>query len=252
MTDDNLDRIKQRLAKLLAIAGDSRANINEAAAAAQQAESIMRKYQLDHSDAVMREVRSGQHLKTATSVASAKTNGTKVKKVPPWANLLGTAVSRFNNCGSRIVYTDSGDVGFKFYGYDNDVDLCKWMFDYLVNTINSLAEGYKFTAEYREHGRSAANSYRRGLVTAILSSISKIQAEKDAEMQASVTGRGLVLVKNEEMLAKWGKGIFETIVLKSSAFVADAFGSGLKDGEKIDVARRAVGNTNVESQKRIG
>src|SRR5262245_58161177 len=122
---ENLDAIKRRVAKLLAIAKDGRGNIEEAAAAAAMAERIMRKYQLENIEEIEAHLKRGEDLATATSKATAKTNGTKIKKVPPWANMLGTAVSRFCGCGSRIIYIDD-EVGFKFYGYKDDVELCKW------------------------------------------------------------------------------------------------------------------------------
>lgn len=45
-----LDAVIRRVQKLLAIAQDDRANEHEAAAAAAQAEKLMRKFQIDHTD----------------------------------------------------------------------------------------------------------------------------------------------------------------------------------------------------------
>ena len=96
------------------------------------AEKIMRKFQLEHADLITVELRKGESMETADSVANAKTNKTLAKEVPPWASFLAVAVGRFNHCGARIAKTEQGEVCVRFFGYAADVQLCKWMYDYLV------------------------------------------------------------------------------------------------------------------------
>jgi len=238
---DNIDKeaLMRRLAKLMAIAQDSRANPAEASAAAGMAERIMRKYQIDHADIVMKEIKSGEHMSTADSVATAKTNKTIVKEVPPWANMLASAVAKFNYCGARIVTTASGDRGIRFFGYESDVQLCKWMYDYLVTTINRLAEEYKWTDDYMENGRSVLTSYRRGVSIGIITAIQKLEKERQQEMTS--TGTSLMVVKSDAISAHFGN-VFETKRVKGSANIRhDAYSQGFSDGRKVDVARRGVG-----------
>ena len=64
MTIEDKDSILRRIQKLLAIAGDDRADPNEAAAAAGMAEKVMRKYQIDHAELIMNGLKQGHDLST--------------------------------------------------------------------------------------------------------------------------------------------------------------------------------------------
>jgi hypothetical protein len=240
-TPDNLESVKRRIAKLLAIAEDDRANPEEAAAAAGMAEKIMRKYQLDHAEILMVELRKGEAMATADSVANAKTNKTAAKEVPPWASFVAVAVGRFNHCGARIARTDDDrkEACVRFFGYEADVQLCKWMFDYLVATINRLAEEYKWTEDYELNGRSVLTSYRRGVASGIIAAIHKLEEARKAEQTS--TGTSLMVVKQNAIIEKFGN-VFRTKQASKSTVRGDAFAAGYEDGRKVDVARRSIGN----------
>ena len=123
MTIENKESILRRIQKLLAIASDDRADPNEAAAAAGMAEKVMRKYQIDHAELIMNGLKQGHDLSTEDVVATAKTNGTKVKQVPAWAGWIAVAVSKFTECSASIVTTQSGEKAVRFYGFTEDVKL---------------------------------------------------------------------------------------------------------------------------------
>lgn len=249
-TTENLDSVMRRIAKLLAIAQDDRANPAEAAAAAGMAERIMRKYQLEHSDLIIQELKSGNDLSTEDCVASAKTNGTKVVSVPVWANWMATQVAKLNSCGARIVTTASGDVGFRFFGYTADVQVAKHMFDYLVATTLRLCRKFKDTPDYAEGGRRELNSYRQGVALGITSSIQALIKEKAREEAAAVTGRSLVVVKQAAIAEKYGK-VFETKPSKSAVRRGDAFGAGMRDGKAVNVNVRGVTGPTRSSNLRL-
>lgn len=59
---ENLEGVLRRIQKLLAIANDSRANPEEAAAAASMAHKIMQKYQIDHTEVIMAEINRGDSM----------------------------------------------------------------------------------------------------------------------------------------------------------------------------------------------
>lgn len=248
-TPDNIEAIKRRIAKLLAIAEDNRANPEEAAAAAGMAEKIMRKFQLEHADLIMIELRKGEAMATADCVANAKTNKTKAKEVPPWASFLAVAVGRFNHCGARICTFADGNVGVRFFGYQADAELCKWMYDYLVATINRLAEEYKWSQDYIDNGRSVLTSYRRGVASGIISAIKKLEAERQA--QQTSTGTSLMVVKQNAIVEKFGN-VFQTKRSNaSSSHRGDAFARGYEDGKNVDVGRRSIGSSGGSSAPAI-
>jgi hypothetical protein len=245
---DNMDSIKRRIAKLLAIAEDNRANPEEAAAAAGMAEKIMRKFQLDHADLIMVELRKGEDMATADSVANAKTNKTLAKEVPPWASILATAVARFNHCGARVQKFSDGNVGVRFFGYKADAELCKWMYDYLIATINRLAEEYKWSEDYSNNGRSVLTSYRRGVTSGICSAIHKLEQERKA--QQTSTGTSLMVVKQNAIVEKFGD-VFRTKRAGATTIRSGAFSAGYEDGKNVDVGRRSIGSTGGTTVKRI-
>jgi len=250
-TTENLDSVMRRIAKLLAIAQDDRANPAEAAAAAGMAERIMRKYQLEHSDIIIQDLKTGDALDTADCVASAKTNGTKVVDVPVWANWMATKVAQLNSCGARIVMTASGDKGFRFYGYVADVQVAKYMFDYLVATTLRLCRQFKDTPDYALGGRRELNSYRQGVALGICSSITDlIKAKASAEAEAAATGRSLVVVKQNAITEKFGK-VFATRPSKSAVRRGDAFGTGMRDGKAVNVNTRGISGQSSSSTLRL-
>ncbi len=248
----NLDDIKRRIAKALAIASDERCDPNTAAVAAAQAEKLMRKYQLDHSEIISINLKKGESMTTAECVANAKTNGTKAKDVPTWASILGTSVARFNNCGALIVTTGSGEVGIRFYGYEGDVLVCKYMFDYLVVVTNRQAAHYKLSRDYMDNGRSALTIFRRGFVAGMVNTIQRLMREKEREQQAEVTSRALVVVKQTALAEKFGAHIFKTKQAANVTKQAVSFLSGFEQGRRVDVARKGIGHAPAAPVKRIG
>jgi hypothetical protein len=252
-TIENLDSVMRRIAKLLAIAQDDRANPAEAAAAAGMAKRIMRKYQLDHSDIIIQELKSGDALETADCVASAKTNGTKVIDVPVWANWMATQVAALNSCGARIILTASGDKGFRFYGYAGDVQVAKYMFDYLVATTLRLCRQFKDTPDYAIGGCKELNSYRQGVALGICSSIKALIKEKAAEEAAEASagaGRSLVVIKQTAIAEKYGQ-VFATKPSKSAVRRGDAFGAGMRDGKAVNVNTRGISGQASSSNLRL-
>lgn len=238
MTEEfDKDGVMRRIQKLLAIAGDDRANPAEAAAAAGMAEKIMRKYQIDHSDLVVKELKSGTAFAIAECVANAKTNGTPAKAVPPWASMIALRVARYNDCGCTISWLKDGQKGIRFYGYESDVQVAKWTFDYLVATVNRL--GKEFFARLPD--KKELFDYRRGVATGICASLLAAEQEKDVDMQSSVSGRELVIVKDKLVSAHFGAGVMGEKTRRQTAVRSvGSFSTGLEDGSKVDVNLRGI------------
>lgn len=250
MTIEDKDSILRRIQKLLAIAGDDRADPNEAAAAAGMAEKVMRKYQIDHADLIMNRLKQGNDLSTEDVVASAKTNGTKVLEVPPWAGWIAVAVAKFNECSASTITKANGEKAVRFYGFTEDVKLASWTFNYLVATTNRLVKAYKATDDYAFGGRSTLNSYRKGVAVGIVSALKKLTAEKARATQEDSTGTALMVAKAQAIAEVYGHHptrTSKTGVTRSS----HAYANGFQAGKAVDVGRRAVTN-NQPNVKLIG
>lgn len=244
---ENLESVMRRIQKLLAIAGDDRANPEEAAAAAGMAERIMRKYQLEHADVILESLKKGDDMHKEDCVASAKTNGTRIVKVPPWAQWIAVETAKVNDCGCKVVTTQSGDTGIQFYGFRQDVMVAKFTYEYLIGTLLRLCNEFKNTPAY--YDRSSVDSYRKGVATGIYTNLRKLRAAKEQENRTNTTGTALVVAK-ERAVAEYG-GEFKTKKSSSTTRNSSAFGAGVRDGSKVDVNRRAVTSSGNSSTLRL-
>ncbi len=240
MTAENLESVKRRVQKLLAIAEHERSDPNEAAAAAGMAEKIMRKYQLDYADVIMAALKKGDDLSTEDIVCTAKTNGTKTKTVSPWVGMLAVAVAELNECGCKMGWTSDNEACIRFFGYTADVQLATWTLGYLVETTNRLCNEYKKTEGYLTGGRRVLNSYRHGVSIGITQSLRALAAAKTTEVQTS-TGTSLMVVKQAAIAEKYGK--FETRLTKTKVSRGDSFFHGLADGRKVNVDQHPLTST---------
>jgi len=245
MTTENLESVIRRVQKLLAIAEHERSDPNEAAAAAGMAEKIMRKYQLDYSAVIITALKRGDDLSTEDIVCSAKTNGTKTLVVAPWIGYLAIAIANLNECHVKQGWTSDDEACLRFMGYTADVQLSRWTLDYLVQTTNRLCNEYKKTEDYKLGGRRLLNGYRHGVSIGMVRSLNKLEQAKKAEMAEAAkasAGTSLMVVKQEAIVAKFGE--FKPKTAKSTISRGDSFSQGVRDGSKVDVARRAVSSTS--------
>lgn len=238
----NKDAITRRVQKLLAIAQDSRANPHEAAAAAKQAENIMRKFQIDHADLIAREIKNDpSQMTTAETRADAITNGTKAKTIPPWASILAAAVADLAEVGATT--HDSAELGkcIKFYGYKPDVELAVWIMQYLIGTINALAFEYRKTDDYKINGRTVLSDYRKGCSTAIVGKIREFVRQREDEKKTMSQGRELMVVKADAIVAKWGGAVVARVTRRRFATRnEEAWHEGRRAGQKVDIHRRGI------------
>lgn len=237
---ENLESVTRRIQKLLAIAGDSRSNPEEASAAAGMATRIMRKYQLEHSDIILESLRKGDDMHSEDCLATAKTNGTRIIRVPAWASWIGVSVAKINECGVKYSYTQSGDVALRFYGFKQDVMVAKYTFEYLITTLLKLCDEFKKSSNYS--GRSSISSYRKGVSSGICYNLDKLAEQKKKENQDSSTGTALVIAKSHAIVEYGGE--FKTKESKATDKIDSAFIIGVHHGNDVDINRRALENNS--------
>src|SRR5271165_781011 len=103
MENVDLEKIKDRVAKLLRMAADC-ASPNEAAIAAGRARALMDKYQIEAFDA-------NNHVKDTFGVG---VGSGYFKKLPTYMVALAVAVAKYNDCQGRYENADFGqDYGKK-------------------------------------------------------------------------------------------------------------------------------------------
>lgn len=235
---DDIAAVMRRIQKLLAIAGDDRADSNEAAAAASMAEKIMRKYELEHADVVRAEFKSADNFDTIDAcVVMKKGQDHKPRKSPQWAQWLAVAVARMHDCEVKQARTVELGACVRFFGYKSDVQVCAWVFDYLTTQVIRACRAYQ-KGGHRDKAES--ESYRRGFVMRLLGSIEQAVAEKKREQEAAVTSRELMVVKQAAIAEHFGSFKYnDTKKVKVSSNAA--YHQGAVDGSKVDVSRKALG-----------
>lgn len=239
----DMNKLLDRVRKLLAIANDTRANPNEAAAAAAQAENIMRKFNIDNADVLLKRVQSGEEEFDTTNVSAFMKrdvdNGHVQKRTPKWAGWLGVRVAKLNNCEVRYAWESARGSVVQFCGYKNDAQVAGWMFDYLLGCMINDVRSWQKAAP---RGKAESNSYREGFILAVCDKLRATERERDAEMANTSAGTALVVAKSQAVAAhfggfKYGKG--SNVNAKDSR----AFAAGQAAGARVDVGRRAVGST---------
>lgn len=234
---EDLAGVMRRIEKLLAIAGDSRANPNEAASAAGMAERIMRKYQIEHAEVIATSLKAGVDLDSIDVIATAKTNGSPVLRTAPWAGWIAVKVATLNECGARAGFTPDGEACVRFFGLHADVKVAAWTFGYLVATVNRLCAAFRQTEAYAAGGRRTLNSYRQGLAIGVMRALDALTAAPPVVVS---DGTSLVILKQHAIAEKFGKITYVSRGTKVAR--GDAFAVGVADGRKIDVSRKAVGS----------
>lgn len=230
MDEGTLRRIK----KLLAIAEDSRGDPNECAAAARMAESIMRKYQIEHADVISVELQSADAFGEEFVGSTMDPEGAS-KSASGWAGILAVHVAKLYDAQARYVWTPKYGKTIKFCGYKVDVEVARQTYVFIVN--NMAAASRVYLKENRWAGRREGESFRSGYISGVGASITALVAEKTAEMQQASSSRALVLVKANAVAEHFGEVKYST---GGGRYQADAFTSGREAGSKLDVGRRGV------------
>lgn len=241
MSDNtNMDGVMRRIEKLLAMANDGRGDPNEAATAAAMAEKLMRKFNIENADLLIKKVRAGD-AKFATKSCSANMKRDDprrppLQKNPPWGQWLAYEVAKLNDCELRQGVGPSGAV-LIFMGFESDVQVAGWMFDYLVG---ELIKGCKAFNKAAPRSKVESNSFRMGFIGVLQHKVRAMRKEKDAEMQQVVSSRALVVSKAQALVEHFGE--FKYRESNSDAKInGSAYNHGREAGSKVDVGRKAVG-----------
>lgn len=248
MTTSNSDVLKvplERIRKLLAVANDSRGNEHECASAAAMAAKLMAKHNLEMADVIAEEL-----AKDDSIVGEFIDEPNYDKKVPHWYNILGTCIGQTMDCVCRLQWSTSKGkykIGFQLLGYREDVEVARWLFNYITIQINRLAEEAwkpKFEAIEEEHGRKPyaserrtfKDNYRYGLVLGITGKIREVYSKEVAKEEIKTSaGTSLVAIKQRRIEEVFNfKPEYSEIKNRSES---DAIEEGYRNANRINISR---------------
>jgi hypothetical protein len=237
---EELKSVMRRVSKLLAISEDTRADPNEAIAAAAMAEKIMRKFQLENIDILKTEFQERDNFETLDAcVVMKKGKGHKPWRVPAWAQWLATSTAKLHECEVRLAQNFELGGCVRFFGHKSDVQICGFTFDFLTTTV--IAACRLFQAETLRN-KAESDAYRKGFVNSLISLLNDALRTKQSEQASSSKGRDLLVVKGSALKEHFGD--FSYKESKAAAPSCESsFNKGFSDGAVVDVNRRALGTT---------
>jgi hypothetical protein len=251
MTTDNQAKREKLLAKIRALLAMTEANgctEAEAMNAAEAADKLMQEYDLTYTD-VEKEVsedRYGARRKKFTRSAASTTQHEAVG----WC---AVPVARYFNCKT---YLDR-DRNVVFFGSLEETRLAMDMLAMLVLSLDTEAARYMKSPERNRNvnGRTIRASFATGFCTRVCNRINDMRRAREAADQAHrVTGRSLVVVKDQVVSTKYRdycreQGLnLRTTSRSSSVRSASAYHAGQAAGGRVDLGGGKVGG----GQLRIG
>ena len=240
-----LDKILDRVQKLLALANNN-PSAEEAATAAAHAASLMAKYSLDTADLQARDLKKGAKVTNAvTEDASAY-----IEKIPLWYNSLVTGLSQVLGCVSAITRQD-GYLFMRVYGLESDVMVTKWLAGYLTEQINRLAgEAWQDAAQeikMREQRSPWAsermrykNQYRQGAVTAVLERVREVYAPPPETTEVQLASANALMVVKQDLIRQERPDLPTPNTAKYR--ITGASDRGARDSERVSVNRVVHGD----------
>lgn len=206
-----MDKIVDRIRKLIALAKDRGASEEEAASAMAKASELMLRYNIDSI---------GEKEDSIEFVASRRSAILDQK----WHFLLAGTVASLFNC--RAIYTDLV-VTHSFVGRQENVEAAAEMFEYLVEQVEIVyKQGLQaFKGRMGRLSKSTRGEFRQTFKEACaLRLYQRVKEIKANERGIIPSHRALVVIDNEkEMIEAFVKGI------------------GIKDGKAITACKSGFG-----------
>jgi hypothetical protein len=214
MESKDRERILERIRKMLAMA-EGQGNVNEAATAAAMAEKTMRHYQISEAEVLVEQLDKGDVEDVWVD------NGTR--SMPTWVDWIAVGVARAVECE-----VTRGRGSHRFYGVGGDAYVAAEMMKYLVKEVHRLAK--KFPGDRGERG-----SFRRGAGSALQDRLEALGRERKEEFQQTSSGKDLIVVKQQLIVAAHGKFSYTT-------------GGERREQYGYHQGREAGGNINLSKQ----
>ena len=229
--DSKLTEIAKKVKALLALSQS--ANANEAALAAEKAREILEKYNMTLTDI---EIKSAEMVNNDFRVYhnSKQYPDWYYKKFPRWFYSLTTVMAQYFYV--RVVYDFDGFINF--LGAKPDVEVAKYIMQYLVHEIERLAEEY--LKKFRGSGISQMKELRVSFCIGVVDGIRhKLKSEKDKSVPAkTASGTDLMVIKGAA-LEEYKKQQFPHLgTIKSGSRLGHDYGakeSGFDKGKNITI-----------------
>lgn len=232
---DNREQALDKVKKLLRMATDGRGNEHEAAAAARQAEAIMRKWQIDAADALMSEIEKDEAFCSGfEDVNPDSRGGHKFTQAPSWTGFVGVGCAWAFDVRFSLVRTPEG-LKARFQGFESDVAVAQWTYRFLSETVWRLSNDYG-------GGRAERFAFRQGAAARLQERLKQIRDARKSELQALPHEKGTALAlydrKAERVAEMFGElKVKNKSLTKREPDVHLALKAGKEAGDRIALNR---------------
>ena len=177
-----------KAAKLLRLAESS--NPHEAALAAQRAQELFERYEIDRAALVMdgTSLESEEEIEDFTHRAPLDS----VSTIPRWKAHLASAVSRSNGCR---IYMHHG-IGIGLVGRPSDADKVRYLYAYLSREVERLV-----SRDGNGCGRTWRNNYRLGVVDTVAAKLKEANEATASAIRVEAAANPMVLARMEMAIA---------------------------------------------------
>lgn len=182
----NLDEAKLKIAKLLRLGENQGANNNEAETAIRQAEALMRKYNVTHTEVLEK---GGEiFYKWESGFFGFGRDGKPVQRNPIWFQWVCVEVAKFTDTIVTNDYHHEDGAGVRFKGEAEDVILALWFADYLKDAIR------KATREADMGSPQEREAFRKSMSLRLCSRLRELRELRQRDFS---TGTALVVVSDK-------------------------------------------------------
>ena len=234
MLKSELDKILDRVRKLLSLAGNN-PNQHEAASAAEMAKRILNEYNLSLSDIELQEILSKEVTFHELRISS-------------WKQILAVKIAEIFDCrvyGTSDLVNHGGKYKIVFVGNKSDVQVAYYVYEYLYRVIFNLIETKMKNNDSEFHGNTVRHNYAAGIMSVITDRLTefygKVKAESDVKVNNyGKTGKEVLVIKNDAISKYVASTVGEMqkkVVGGARVMDVDTYSVGQKDGKNIPLSR---------------
>lgn len=227
----NIAKIKERIAKLLAMAKDT-SSPNEAAIAAARARKLMDQHQIDSFD--IEEIKAEMIEKGVEK---------PYKFTPVWKDILSVAIAKYNDCiavSRGTVRAHYSEIAFR--GYSEDVQMAEEMYCTLVKACEDQCKAYMAAQGMGSYYMAkVGDAFKKGWSRAVCQTLRALTAER--EQIEAPSGTSLMVVKMELVEQHFGPAGYVNAKVKSrsDAECQKAVNDGWAAGKRQEINRKLEG-----------
>ncbi len=232
MDDNEFNKIKERVAKLLAMAKDA-SSPNEAAIAAKRARALMDAHQLTELDVTA----------SKSDDFGWEDTDKPYRFVPMWKDFLSVAVAKYNDCQARQEWVSVPGKHYRyrvqrFYGYKDDVAVAREMYKRLAEAVEFWCKNHMRQKGFTSYIASVGDAYKKAMTSELCSRLAAMTTERDCIKLA--TGTSLVLVKAQAVNEQFGEPKYQDRKWnitrgEYAADAYDAYHAGKTRGQIYDI-----------------